>query len=76
MESIMWIESIGITATLLVLLSFLMKKATTIRLINIFGAIMFIVYGILIHSLSTWLLNGALIVIHIYFLIKYRKEQK
>lgn len=66
-------EVIGIAATLFVLLSFLMKKAETIRLINIIGAALFVVYGYLIGSLSTWLLNGALIIIHAVYLYKARK---
>ena len=66
-------ELVGITATLFVLLSFLMKDICTVRIVNIIGAWLFVVYGILIGSISTWLLNGALILIHIYYLRKMRK---
>ena len=66
-------EVIGITATLFVLLSFLMKDIRKVRVVNIIGAILFVIYGALINSLSTWLLNGVLIVIHIYYLIKMQK---
>lgn len=65
-----WIEILGIVATLFVLLSFLFNKPKTIRIVNIIGAVVFVVYGILINSISVWLLNGALIGIHIYYLIK------
>ena len=65
-----WIEILGIVATLFVLLSFLFNKQKTIRIVNIIGAVVFVVYGILINSISVWLLNGALIGIHIYYLIK------
>lgn len=67
-------EFIGIAATLFVLLSFLMKKAEQIRVINIIGAALFVVYGCLIGSLSTWLLNGALIIIHGVYLYHAKKE--
>lgn len=66
-------EIIGLTATAFVLLSFLMKDIKTVRLINIFGAVCFVIYGILINSLSTWIMNGALIVIHIFHLYKIKK---
>ena len=66
-------EIIGITATLFVLLSFLMKDIGKVRIVNIIGAVLFVIYGVLINSLSTWLLNGVLIGIHIYYLITMRK---
>lgn len=64
------IEAIGIVATLFVLLSFLFSNLKYIRIVNIIGAFLLVVYGVLINALSVWLLNGALIVIHIYFLRK------
>lgn len=67
-------EIIGIIGTLFVLLSFLMKKVKHIRIINIIGAIFFVIYGLLIGAFSTWLLNGILILIHIYFLLKGEKK--
>lgn len=63
-------EIVGITGTLFVLLSFLMKDLTKVRIVNIIGAILFVVYGILINAYSTWILNGVLIIIHIIFLTK------
>lgn len=65
-----WVELIGIAGTLFVLLSFLMKDLVKVRIINIIGALLFVIYGILINALSTWLLNGVLIIIHIIYLIK------
>lgn len=66
----MYIEAIGLTATIFVLISFLFKKSEAIRGVNIIGALLFVIYGILINSLSTWLLNGALILIHIFYLLR------
>jgi hypothetical protein len=68
-----WFEIIGISGTLFVLLSFLMKDLVKVRIINIIGAILFVVYGLLINALSTWLLNGVLIVIHIVYLLREKK---
>ena len=63
-------EIIGLLGTLFVLLSFLMKDLKKVRIINIIGAILFVIYGILINAYSTWILNGVLIIIHIIFLVR------
>jgi hypothetical protein len=63
-------EIIGIVATSFVLLSFIMNDIKKVRIINIIGAALFVVYGVLIGAFSTWVLNAALILIHIYYLIK------
>lgn len=64
------IEIIGILASVFVLISFLFKSESTIRIINIVGAILFVIYGILINSISVWLVNGSLIFVHTYHLYK------
>lgn len=64
------VEIVGLAATLFVLLSFLFREPGTIRLVNIIGAALFVVYGLLLGALSVWILNGALIAIHIYFLLR------
>lgn len=63
-------EAIGILGTLFVLASFIVNDLRKVRVINIVGASLFVVYGVLIGALSTWLLNGLLILIHIYYLKK------
>lgn len=70
------IELVGIAGTLFVLASFLMKDYRKTRIINIVGAVLFVIYGLCIGALSTWLLNGILIVIHIYFLMKGDKNDR
>lgn len=68
-----WYEAIGIAGTVFVLLSFLMKDLKKVRIINIIGAVLFVIYGLLIDALSTWLLNGVLVIIHIVYLFKGNK---
>ena len=68
-----WFEVIGIAGTLFVLLSFLMKDIKTVRTINIVGALLFVIYGILAGAFSTWLLNGILVLVHIVYLLKGSK---
>ena len=65
-------EAIGIVAMLFVLASFLFTNEKKIRQINIIGAIIFVVYGVIIGAHAVYLLNGALILIHIYKLWKQR----
>lgn len=63
-------EIIGILAGIVVLLSFIPKDIKYIRIINIIGCILFVIYGIGINSISIWLTNGILGVIHVYRLIR------
>lgn len=70
------VEWIGILASCFVLISFTLKGEKRIRLVNIIGAVLFVIYGALIKSLSVWLLNGILIGVHIYYLIKDFKHNK
>ena len=48
-----------------VLLSFVITGERKIRMINIVGAITFVIYGLLIHALSIWLLNAILVFVHL-----------
>ena len=59
-------EIIGIIATLCVIVSFTQRELVKIRLINVIGAVIFVVYGFLIDSYSITILNGILIFIHLY----------
>lgn len=63
-------ELIGVLASVMVLISFTMNGEKKIRLINIFGASLFVIYGLLIGAFSVWFLNGALLGLHIYKLKK------
>lgn len=67
------IEILGTIASIIVLISFLMKSEKQIRLINILGAFIFVVYGVSINAFSVWFLNGSLCLVHIYRLIKMYK---
>lgn len=68
-------EIIGICASLLVLFAFAQRDERKIRLFDMAGAILYVVYGMMIHSYANILLNGALIGIQIYHLhLKQRKK--
>jgi uncharacterized protein with PQ loop repeat len=66
-------EIIGTLASVIVLLSFVVSGEKRIRVINIFGAALFVVYGVFIGAFSVWFLNAALLVIHAH---KLRKAEK
>ena len=65
-------EAIGTLASILVLMSFLFTGEKKIRTVNIFGAALFVVYGVLIDAFSVWFLNGALLIVHSVKLYKGR----
>lgn len=50
------------------------------RTVSIVGAILFVVYGILINALSVWVVNGGLILVHLWKLfrvyIQYKNTRK
>ncbi|HZW62171.1 MAG TPA: uroporphyrinogen decarboxylase [Flavobacteriaceae bacterium] len=71
-------EWVGYLASFMVLLSFTMKNIKMLRLVNMTGCILFVIYGFLMPSLRVGLpiiiANGAIVLIHLYFLIKTNKN--
>lgn len=68
-------EILGTIASIIVLLSFLMKGEIKIRIINIIGALIFVIYGMSINAFSVWFLNGTLCLVHIYKLMHLYKRR-
>lgn len=64
------IEVLGVLASVIVLISFTMPNEKSIRMTNIIGAILFVIYGIFVNAFSVWLLNGILCFVHLYKLLK------
>ena len=70
------VEIIGWVATLFILLSFL-YDGNKLRYINIVGASLWFVYGLIELSYSIMFLNLCVVLIHIYKLLKPKnKEEK
>ena len=67
------VEFIGYTASFFVLLSFLMKKMTYLRMVNLVGCGFFIWYGILLNSWPIIITNGAIVLVNIYYLLKTKR---
>lgn len=65
-------EIFGLAGTLLILIGFLSDSEKKIRLFDMAGSALFVLYGALIGAYSNILLNGALIIVHIIKLHKMR----
>lgn len=62
-------EIVGYLASLLVLVSFLMKDIRRLRFVNSLGCALFVVYGILLHySVPIILTNVSILAINFYAL--------
>lgn len=59
-------ELIGYTASALVVLSLTMRSLLRLRLINLVGAAVFTVYGLLIAAPPVWMVNGAIVLIDLW----------
>ena len=74
------IEIIGIAGTLLILFSMLFSTTTIkgdirMRVLNLIGCFIFTFYGIFVPAISTAILNGVLVVVNTYHLIKLIKAK-
>ncbi len=73
MEYFSLTEIVGYLASLVVLLSFLMKDVKRLRMVNIIGCSLFLAYGILLgFSIPIIVTNAAIVVINVVYLIKSR----
>ena len=70
------VELIGIIGSVFICVAFLFKNVIGIRLFDSVGAILFIIYGLMIHSFSTVLLNCILILIQLVNLYKLWRNKK
>lgn len=65
-------EIIGFLASLFVMLSYIFD-GKKLRLVNIIGSILFIIYGFMFNGISVIILNSAAIVLHLYYILKEEK---
>lgn len=65
-------ELVGYLASLILMISFLMKNINTLRIINSVGALFFIAYGIML--VTSWpiiITNTFILGVNIYYLSKH-----
>jgi hypothetical protein len=68
------IDAIGYIAMVFVALSIAMKDVKKLRVLNLTGAICFIVYGFFIESNPVLILNAILASLNGYHIMKLKKE--
>ena len=67
-------EWVGYAASLALIISFMMKNINTLRIINSLGAILFVVYGILLQtSYPIIITNAFILMVNVYYLTYKRK---
>lgn len=68
-------EYVGYLASFLVLISFIMKRMSLLRIINTVGCTFFIIYGIMKPSIPIIVTNAAIVIINVYYLQKMIKSK-
>ncbi|HHV7164372.1 TPA: hypothetical protein ACUM3I_000693, partial [Haemophilus influenzae] len=61
-------------ATFFVAVSFLFKSIVYLRIVNSIGAILFVIYSVIITAYPVALLNAFLVVVNIYQLWRLKQE--
>ncbi|MDX1658995.1 MAG: hypothetical protein R3343_09265 [Nitriliruptorales bacterium] len=61
-------ELIGYVGSGLVVVSLMMRSILRLRIVNLIGALVFTVYGVLIDAPPVWVVNGAIVLIDLYHL--------
>lgn len=69
-------ELIGLLGTAIILIAFLFNTERQIRIYDMIGSVLFVVYGALIGSYSNVILNGVLIIVHVVKLRRMRINAK
>ena len=63
------VELIGYIASVMIFISILSSSILKLRIINLVGSGIFAVYGFLIGSIPTGLMNTLIVIVNIYYLI-------
>ncbi len=69
-------EMIGYLGSFLVVVSLLMSSVIKLRIINTIGSLIFCVYALVIHSYPTAVMNAALVIINMWFLVKLINKER
>jgi hypothetical protein len=72
LAGIVFSEWVGYAAMATVLISFLMKSVIKLRIVNSFGCLLFVIYGIMLEPISKPIIitNIAIFLINCYYLLK------
>ena len=67
-------EYVGFIASIVIFISGIMPNEFYLRMVNIIGALLMVVYGVLIKAPSIIFLNSGMIIAHIYRIIKIKRK--
>ena len=70
------LQIVGYFSTLLILISFLMTSVLKLRLVNLVGSAIFVVFAFLTKSYPTAIMNVGLCIINIYFIIRLLRYKR
>ncbi|MCA9917627.1 MAG: YgjV family protein [Anaerolineales bacterium] len=74
MDSLLSFELVGYMASVFVAVSLMMRSVTKLRVINLVGAVLFTVYGLIIAAYPVAVVNGFIVLVNIYYLQQMHKE--
>lgn len=70
------IELLGYLAMTLIGVSFLMKDIFKLRIVSFIGAVLFVIYGLVIGAFPVMLLNIFISVVNAYYIFKLLQRNK
>ena len=70
-----WLEMVGYVGSVVVAISLMMRSLVRLRVINSIGSLVFVIYGILIHAYPVAALNGFIVCINAFYLIRMFREK-
>ncbi len=78
MEALMhfWLETLGYLGSLLVAISLMMRSLLRLRLINLAGALTFVLYGLLIRAYPVAFMNALIVGIDVYYLLQMWRQRE
>jgi hypothetical protein len=68
-----WIEGLGYVATIVTLISMMVKDMVFLRVINSVGCLLWIGYGMMTESIPVLIVNTVILGIHIFKLIELKE---
>lgn len=77
-ESLNWDmiwEIVGYAASAIVLVSFIMTSVVKLRIVSTIGSALFSLYGFIIGSIPTGIMNAAIAVVNVVYLVRMKKQQ-
>jgi hypothetical protein len=73
--SFSWVEVVGYVASLLVAISLTMSNVKRLRWVNLAGATVFSIYGILVDAWPVFAVNAFVACVDVYYLVRMRTEK-